>query len=240
MDEALGDLARLREHIGVLSALKQHDDLRMALEAVDSAFEAEVLELTLIRTCEQAGIWGYEDGSGATESSGGASRPATVWWLFESLLRSLHAGVEALAQVLNLTFELGVAPESTRLKHDVCAALGRSGRRRVEGRLRSLCTSSEYFALDAFVCRERLATLPHRYLPGSDGDRRPGLETGEFTHRHWPHGPWAAREAVSIIDGVRRGVLDVLRESNEQLLAESARAPVAPARASLLVEGEGA
>lgn len=233
LTSALRDLAELQERTATLAEAGCSPELRGALETIEHAFEAEVFELRLLAACDAFGLCRPE-GIAPDTDDGSDCISGVSWWLFESSMRSLHTGVAAMAQTINVVFGFGKDPASSCFKHEVSQTLLQDTRRtELAQSFRNAYTSPEFYALDAFVRRERFASVPHSKLNfegGSLTETRPPIEAGEFVHRQWPYGPWTPRETAIIIDGVRRGILEVLDAviticRAERFLARTTRRP---------------
>lgn len=124
-EKAHADLLRWREtQPSLLNGIDATQELLSIVRAVDSAFKSEVLEYR-IRSALNSQALNEADVSHVEphETQTGMHRWDFDWWLTEATLRSLHVGIDALAQLLNAVFKLDVDRDSKKVPAEVVSKL---------------------------------------------------------------------------------------------------------------------
>ncbi|MFH1024494.1 MAG: hypothetical protein V1809_14025 [Planctomycetota bacterium] len=214
-DKALSDLQAWRSsRDAFLKPRSASAGVASVVRSIDSALKSEVLEWR-IRGAIAAQV--------ATEAAGSRVPAAKTetgrhlwdldWWLTESTMRALHAGMDGLAQLLNVAFNLGVEPDDPNLPQQVAKILGHqpelAGVSRAVG---DLWSSKECKNLRAFVNHVKHAGCPARGMNSGDSvDGFPRLTSVErFTYESSWYGPWSPSDIEAIMDEFRAHVLKIM------------------------------
>jgi len=215
-DKAHGDLLRWRDsRDAILAARSPSPELACAICAVDAAFKAEVLEFR-IRRALYAQVMNEAEVSRVQqhETMTGQHSWDFDWWLTESTMRATDAGVDAIAQLLNLGLELGANAEATTLPMDVAKILaGRSDTALVSKAVQNLRESPECCGIRAFVNYVKHAGFPDRTMHALPSDARRITQIEQFVYRSDSFGPWTPDDIDSMLDGWRlhaTAVIDAL------------------------------
>lgn len=214
-EKALGDLQSWRScKQALLNGVTFTPKLESVIRAVDAALKAEVLEFR-IRKAINSQVLGEAGsaGSSPTETETGRHLWDFDWWLTEATMRALHAGLDGLAQLLNLALRLGVKPEVSDLPRQVQKAMdARHDLGEIAFAVKGLRTSQEYIKLRAFVNHVKHAGFPHRgMLRQHDADGLTRVTTvQQLTYKLHSYGLWTPSDVESIIDGYRQHVIAVV------------------------------
>jgi hypothetical protein len=191
-------------------------ELASAVRAVDAAFKGEVLEFRIraavnSQALNEAGVSHVQP----HETTTGQHRWDFDWWLTEASLRGLHAGIDALAQLLNLLFALDQDPDDRSLPSQVGAALkSRCELAEVLTTVETMWQSPECQDLAAFVNHVKHAGFPERH----SSDVRDGLHRAttveQFVYEGRSCGPWTPSDIETIIDGFRRHAVAVVEAAS--------------------------
>jgi hypothetical protein len=166
-------------------------ELSTVLRAIDSSFKSEIQEMR-IRSALHAHVLNESGISHVVpaETLTGVHLGDFDWWLTEATLRSLHSGIDGIAQLLNVVFGLGQDPDKPGLPRKVCDQLQQhDDLSEVQRAVQSLWNSPECRSVAAFVNHVKHAGFPERHghrladqfarsvnVPGS-GVQRPGRLT---------------------------------------------------------------
>jgi len=213
-DQALRDLTAWRvSRDAFLGSCAPTPGVASVVRSIDSALKSEVLEMR-IRSVVAAQVAAEVANSAvaAGETETGRHLGDLDWWLTESTMRSLHAGLDGLAQLLNLAFDLGVSADDANMPQEVAKRLkARPELDPVTTAVHDLWASTECKELRAFVNHVKHAGCPVRgMLAGQSLHGFPRLTTVErFAFESTFHGPWSSADIEAIMDGYRGHVLEV-------------------------------
>ncbi|MCK8114797.1 hypothetical protein [Anaerosoma tenue] len=186
--------------------------MQSIVRAIDAAFKSEVLEYR-VRSALNSQELNEADVSRVPphETLTGVHRWDFDWWLTEATLRSLHAGIDALAQLLNAVFELGVDRDSKKLPSDVVVKLAEdSSLQAVSTAVKNLWDSPECRDLCALVNHLKHSGFPERNAKDAPDPLSRTTTIDEFSHQVTTFGPWGPADIETMIDGFRRHAIEVL------------------------------
>lgn len=215
-EKAHRDLLRWRAtQPALLAGAAPTSEVYSVVRAVDAAFKSEVLEYR-VRTAVNSQSLNEAEVSHVDqrETLTGVHHGDFDWWLTEATLRALHAGIDAIAQLLNVVFELGVGRDDRQLPKVV---VDRLKRRKdlavVSSAVDSLWRAPETRDLNAFVNHVKHSGFPERSGPGVPDCLSRSTSIDEFEYDSRTYGPWAPADVEVMIDGFRRHAIDVLEVS---------------------------
>lgn len=215
-EKAHSDLLRWREtRPSLLSGIDITQELESIIRAVDAAFKSELLEYR-IRSALNSQALNEADVSRVQphETLTGMHRWDFDWWLTEATLRSLHAGIDALAQLLNAVFKLGVDRDSKKVTTEVVSKLAaKSELRAVSDAVKSLWDSPECRDLGALVNHLKHSGFPERNARDVPDSLSRATSIDAFSCEKTTFGPWSPSDIESMIDGFRRHAVEVLEVS---------------------------
>jgi len=196
-------------------------ELGSALAAVDAAFKAEVLEFRIRRALHaqansefEAAYRDVDDHVGLRDTPTGRHLLDFDWWLTEATLRSVHSGIDAVAQVLNLSLGLGVDSDAFGFPKEVATAVARrDDLAELKQGLAALKKSPHAKNVAAFVNHVKHAGFPGRvrWDGNSIYETRRHTSVEEFQYLRQTYGPWDADDFSVMIDGHRRLILDIVK-----------------------------
>lgn len=221
-DQAQADLMRWRGYSrGFVHAYGISAELGSALTAVDAAFKSEVLEFRIRRAlhAQANGEFGAEyrdidDHVALQDTPTGRHLLDFDWWLTEATLRSVHSGIDAVAQVLNLSLGLGVNTDAYGFPKEVAAAVvRRDDLVELKQALAALKKSPHARNVAAFVNHVKHAGFPGRvqWDGNSIYETRRHTSVEEFQYLRQAYGPWDADDFSVMIDGLRQLLLDIVK-----------------------------
>jgi hypothetical protein len=214
-EKALDDLESWRcNRQALLNGLTVTPQLESVIRAVDSALKAEVLEFR-IRNAINLQVLSevVNAGTSPSETETGRHLWDFDWWLTEATMRSLHAGLDGIAQLINYALKLGVKPEVRDILRQVEKAMGaRADLGEATLAVKGLRMSQECIYLRAFVNHVKHAGFPQR---GMIREHKKDCLTREttvqqFMYKSHSYGPWTPSDVESIIDGYRQHVIAVV------------------------------
>jgi len=206
------------------------------MDAVDAAFKSEVLECRIREALNcQAQREARVSGCKAHETHTGKHLWDFDWWLTEATLRRLHSGTDAVAQLLNVVFQLGMSEKQVSfraLAEDAKAAL-KNGKednsshsvsvlrekQKVADAVGEMDKLPAYEAVNAFVNHVKHTGFPGRHVePLAPGYAR-ATSIGPFCYKSGAYGCWDAQHINTFIDEFRDKLLAILTAALEAVKA---------------------
>lgn len=213
LDKAKTDLFLWRaSQETLLKGLNLTPETMSIVRAVDAAFKSEVLEYRILATVNsQALNEAAVSHVPPHETLTGIHRWDFDWWLTEVTMRALHAGIDALAQLLNVVFEIGIDRGSKKLPLEVVRGIAaRDDLCDLFAAVQNMQSSSEYRYLRAFVNHVKHNGFPERSAQDVHDCLSRAITIEQFRYESNPYGPWTSSDVKMIIDGFRRHVVAVI------------------------------
>jgi len=212
-EKAKKDLFLWRERRDMLfKGLELTPEIQSVIRAVDAAFKSEVLECR-IRNAVNSQVLNESDISNIPpyDTPTGKHHWDIDWWLTEATLRALHAGIDALAQLLNVVFKLEINRDIDNLPKKVAKKI--KSQDNLSTAVKKMWCSPECTKISAFVNHVKHAGFPERRAQDVQHGLSRATSIEQFSYRSEIYGPWGASDIETIIDGFRQHALSVIDEA---------------------------
>ncbi len=185
------------------------------VRAVDAAFKSEVLEYRIraalrsqaLNEAQVAHVQPHE-------TLTGMHRWDFDWWLTEATLRAVHAGIDAMAQLLNVIFQLGVDADDPELPREVVKKVAaKDGMTDISAAIDGMWNAPESVDLRALVNHLKHAGFPERGAKDVSDALSRATSIDAFTYKSVVYGPWTPSDIETMIDGFRRHAIELLEKS---------------------------
>ena len=129
-------------------------------------------------------------------------------------MRALHAGMDALAQLLNVVFKLKIDRDSNNLPANVEKKIAeRKDLCDLYTAITNMWLSPEFQNLKAFVNHVKHTGFPERQAQDVQNGLGRATTIEQFTYNSITYGPWESSDIETMIDGFRQHALSVIDEA---------------------------